>query len=145
MIILEMLLSLTPSVEHLQLMRCVDLNAFTAHLLNWEKFVQSKLPLLKKFELLLMSDPFQFAANSLDVESIISPFRKAFWIEKNKWFVICDYVSFTRTFILSTLSYFDPELEYLHQIRRNPLVMDRVKKLHLQLETTMSLVTSPQV
>jgi hypothetical protein len=155
MIILEMLLSLTPSIEHLQLMRSVELNAFISHLPQWEKFVKTKLPLLKKFECFLVNHD-SFDNTPVDTESIVNPFRTSFWIETKKWFVTCDHIMRPLCVILYTPSFFDPQFEYNYkskQISRSTstpminkkIVMDGVRKMYLNLEDVMPLATSTQV
>jgi hypothetical protein len=156
MIIFELVLSLTPSIEHLQLIRSVELNVFTSYLPQWEKFVKTKLPLLYKFEFFLVDHRMFFNAAPVDTESVINPFRTSFWIETKKWFVICDYINSPRTIILYTPSFFDSQFEYVYQSKQisrstssstinNRIVMDGVRKIHLNLENVISLATSIQV
>ncbi len=156
MVIFELILSLTPSIEHLQLIRCVELDIFTSYLPQWEKFVKKNLLLLNKFEFFLVDHRIFFNATPVDTESVINPFRTSFWIETKKWFVICDYIISPRTIIVYTPSFFDPQFEYVYQSKQisrsttsstinNSIVMDGVRKIHLNLESVMSSATSIQV
>jgi hypothetical protein len=152
MIIIELILSLTPTIEYLQLMRCVPLDVFTTHLSEWEKFVQLKLPLLNKFEFFLLDESYNYLNNSVDVESIVNPFRKSFWIETKKWFVECIHLISPRAIILHTLSLFDQQFIFIYQSKQtsSPTVVlntlnNQIKKISLDLEVAMPSVTSAQV
>jgi hypothetical protein len=155
MTILELLLSLTPSLEHLRLMRSVSLNAFTSHLSDWEKFVETKMPLLNKFEFFLV-DAQHDVLTQVDTESFIASFRTPFWTKTKKWFVICDYIADPRAVLLYSPSVFDPQFEYVYKskevhrstsapIIHNKITMNGVRKMRLDITEVMSLVTSPQV
>jgi hypothetical protein len=154
-IILELLLSMTPSIQHLQLIRSADLHAFASYIPQWQKFVEAKLPLLNKFEFFL-TEYLQFFNASVDTESLIVAFRSSFWTETKKWSVTCDYVVYPRMVILYTSSFFDPEFEYDYQSKqicrttsiptnKNTMKMDGVRKMRLNLTQVMPLTTSPEV
>ncbi|CAF3735494.1 unnamed protein product [Rotaria sp. Silwood1] len=88
---IESLLSLLPSLTHLRL---INKTLLTDPLLydnyRWENFIQTKLPLLNKFEFWFT----YLALNNQDfttVESLIAPFRTSFWLEIKHWLVKCDY------------------------------------------------------
>ncbi len=160
MIILELILSVAPSIKHLKLMRSIDLDVFTSNLTRWENFVKSKLLLLNQFEFFLLDNQQFFFVNPpstpVDTELIITPFRTSFWIETKKWFVICDYIISPRTIILYTPSFFDPQFEYFYQSKQisrstslstmnNTIILDGVRKIRLDLENIMPLATSTEV
>jgi hypothetical protein len=153
--VLEVLLSLTPSIEYLQLMRSVDLHGFISHVPQWEKFVETILPSLNKFEFFL-TESQQFVAPPVNIDQLIAPFRTSFWTETKRWLVSCDYIECPRTFILYSPSVFDPQFEYAFQSKQiwrststptinNKIIMDGVRKLRLDLTNVMHLATSSQV
>jgi hypothetical protein len=156
MFILKLLLSLTLSIENLQLIRCIDLNEFISHSTEWETFLQTKLPSLNKLQFFLIDDGQVFANTLFNTELILNSFRTPFWIERKKWFVICDYIISSQIVILYTPSCFDPEFEYVYHSKPtsrstsssvidNPVIMDEVKKMYLDLGSVMHLATSTQV
>jgi hypothetical protein len=153
--ILEVLLSLAPSLEHLRLMRSVDVYPLIAHLPRWEQFITTKLPLLTKFEFFLMENA-RFSNNVIDTEVIIAPFRTSFWTETKRWFTTCDYMLEPRTVLLYTPPIFDPHMEYAYESKRidrsssaptdsKITVMDKVHRISLDLSRVMSLATSSHV
>ncbi|CAF4664812.1 unnamed protein product [Rotaria sp. Silwood1] len=135
-------------------MRTVDLHVFISHLQQWEKFVETKLPSLTKFECFLTEDLLYFD-HPINAELLVAPFRKSFWTETKSWFVICDHIVRPRTVILYTPLCFDPQFEYVYESKEiwrstsaptinNTIVMGGVRKLRLDLTKVMSLATSSQ-
>ncbi|UJR19959.1 hypothetical protein I4U23_023091 [Adineta vaga] len=137
MAILELLLSLTPLLKHLGLVRAVSLHAFISHLSEWEKFIGTRMLLLKKFEFFLIDDQNHILPE-LDPESYIASFRTPFWTEMKKWFITCDCItdSNSSTILLYSSSFFDPQFEYV--------LMNGVRKMRLNIVEVMSQVTSSQ-
>lgn len=155
MILLESLLVLAPSLQHLQLIRSLDIHRFLSSVNHFVEFIKEKLLSLDKFEFFIIENQ-QNSDLSMDAESIIAPFRTSFWIETKKWFVICDYISYQQTFILYTSSTFDPQFEYIYESKEiqhlttvpsvhKILTMKEVRRLTLDLTTVVSAATSSQV
>lgn len=86
---LETLLSFTPSLVNLKLVSCRSTVDFIFAGTFWEKLIQTKLPLLDKFEFFLQSDNIQDICR---IESLITQFKTSFWLNDKRWFVNCDYV-----------------------------------------------------
>ena len=155
MIILESILSLVPSLEHLQLMRSVDLHSFVLHVHRWEKLVSTKLISLTKFDCFLIANGYYFETPT-DTESLIAPFRTSFWTETKGWLIVCDHIVSSQTVILYTPPIFDPQFEFIYEskeIRRSTsvptindkILMSGVRKMSLDLTKMMCLATSSQV
>ena len=153
MALLGLLLPLTPTLEHLQLIRAVDLHNFITNLDGWEGFVECKLPLLTKFEVFLVQMNFFQGFGGqvlLDPTTFIEQFRTPFWLERKQWFVTCDHIIASNAIVLYSPSMVDPEFQYTYQskqIRRyvsipgaladDRVIMPAVRKLHVDLETVM--------
>ena len=155
MIILESILSLVPSLEHLQLMRSVDLHNFVSHVHQWEKLVSTKLISLTKFDCFLIAKRHYFDTPT-DTESLIAPFRASFWTKTKGWLIICDHIVSSQTVILYTPPIFDPQFEFIYEskeIRRSTsvptmndkILMSGVRKMSLDLTNVMCSATSSQV
>ena len=155
LIILEIILSLTPTIKYLQLMKSIDIDGFISNLTRLENFIQLKLPLLNKFEFFLI-DRQIFVNNFVDISSIIKLFQTSFWIELKKWFVICDYYVTPRNILLYTSTFFDPQFELQYQSKQiyrstslitnnNKIILNDLKKISLDLEAVMPNATSPAV
>jgi hypothetical protein len=88
---LLILLSCTPTLNHLKLIIWTDLADSIINGSQWEKFIEMNLPLLTKFEFFF--DDLTFVnQNSLNIQSYIQPFRTSFWLEKHQWYIACDYI-----------------------------------------------------
>ncbi|CAM4771798.1 unnamed protein product [Rotaria magnacalcarata] len=83
MAIIESLLSLTPSLMHLTI---VGNSNDLFHGSRWEKFIQTKLLHLNKFQFTFQSN-INVNHDLAGLESIIQSFRTPFWIETKQWFV----------------------------------------------------------
>jgi hypothetical protein len=83
---LEHLLQVMPRLTALKLIG--NGNFLNGH--QWERFIQTNLPLLNKFEFYFHEDRAD-PVNPPDIEGIIASFRTAFWLELKKWFVTCEY------------------------------------------------------
>ena len=84
---LEYLLSLIPSLIHLDLSSSGKPYEFVRRLSQWEEFIRLKLPRLSQFEFCI----FCFCSNWENFDSLISAFRTSFWIEEKHWFVTCQF------------------------------------------------------
>ena len=89
---LEFLLSRTPSLVHLQLTGSVNSSDSILDGSRWENFIQTKLPLLQKFEFFFRTKT-DYNLNFTTIESWIVPFRTIFWLQHKSWFVTCNYIS----------------------------------------------------
>lgn len=154
MALLGLLLPLTPTLEHLQLIRAVELHNFITNLAGWEEFVEWKMPLLTKFDLFLVQMNFFQGFGEqvlLDPTTFIEQFRTPFWLEKKRWFVTCDHILASSAIVLYSPSMVDPEFQYTYQskqIRRyvsipgappnDRVIMPGVRKLHVNLEMVMA-------
>lgn len=54
----------------------------------WEEIIRIKLPYLDKFEFFFSHSNIQ-GDNFISLESLIAPFRTAFWLNDKQWFVSC--------------------------------------------------------
>jgi hypothetical protein len=88
---LKLILSLTPSLVHLKLSSniCWSYSLFDGSL--WAEFIQTKLPLLDKFDFVFSGSFFYSSFNNHSARSIILSFQTPFWLDEKHWFVTCDY------------------------------------------------------
>ncbi|CAF5099337.1 unnamed protein product, partial [Rotaria sp. Silwood1] len=86
----EALLSRLPALKHLRLLfPSCEPNSKLFDGSRWEKFIQTKLPLLDKFE--FSFEVFKrFNSNDVTIESLIAPFRTRFWLENKNWLIKCN-------------------------------------------------------
>ena len=84
---LEYLLSLIPSLTHLDLSSSGKPFEFVRRLSRWENFLRLKLPRLCQLEFCI----FCFCSNWENFESLILSFRTPFWIKEKSWFVTCQF------------------------------------------------------
>ncbi|CAF4021103.1 unnamed protein product [Rotaria magnacalcarata] len=95
----QLLLSLTPSLQHLHIVGGIDLFDGTC----WEKFIQKHLKNLNRFEFAFCGNTDYEFNNSADVEALITSYRTPFWIENKHWFVICYYFKKSANYSLYSL------------------------------------------
>ncbi|CAF0718638.1 unnamed protein product [Adineta steineri] len=154
MLMLELLLSQTPALEHLRLMRCVYIRDFMSHLSQWQNFIETRLVSLSKFEFFL-TETFQIVTTPAYIEQLIAPFRTTFWTETKRWFVICDYSTNSQHLMLYSSSMYDPQFRYNLESKRfsrstsvptiiNTVIMDGIRNVYLNLSQKMFSVTSFQ-
>jgi hypothetical protein len=84
---LEFLLTLVPSLIHLDLASSGRPFEFARRLSQWEEFIQLKLPRLRQLEFCI----FCFCSNWDNFESLIVSFRTPFWLKEKCWFVTCQF------------------------------------------------------
>jgi hypothetical protein len=98
---LQLILSITPALVHLKLIsrRSTFDSWFNGSC--WEELIQTKLPLLNKFDFYVCrtSDNNQ---NIDDVNTVIAPFRTLFWLDNKRWFVTCIHIIRSSMIWLST-------------------------------------------
>jgi hypothetical protein len=151
---LELLLSLTPSIVHLQLTGGVSLSDAILDGSRWEQFIQVKLPSLEKFEFF-----FRAKANTnhspADIELWIVPFRTKFWLNRS-WYVTCNYIIKTTTLRLYSVPICDPCIIYESEfdqiafttcttIDNDASIMNNVREVQLDLVQMMTAVTTQKV
>ncbi|CAF4894100.1 unnamed protein product [Rotaria sp. Silwood1] len=152
---LELILSLTPSLIHLQLTGSATLSDGILDGSRWEEFIQIKLPLLEKFEFFFRTKT-DINHNSIDIESWINPFRTMFWLKHKSWFVSCNFTIKTATFRLYSVPICDSCITYESNfdkiecttcttIDNDALIMNNVRELHLDLTLMMSSITAQKV
>jgi hypothetical protein len=139
---LQYLLSFTPSLVYLKLIGAdstLDGN-------HWEQFIEANLSRLDKFEFFFDNWRPGHNQNPFDIELLIAPFRSPFWVEHNKWFVICEYkIDDLRHIYLYTIPVctsfiqYEPHSQkislstYPETIDSNPSMMDNVDTVSLSL------------
>jgi hypothetical protein len=95
----EFILSLVPSLEHLQIVGGTNLSDGS----RWEQFIQKKLLKLNKFQFAFCGSADVLFENSNDVESLIISFRTPFWLVVKQWFVVCYYFKDSSNYSLYSL------------------------------------------
>ena len=115
MILLIYLLSLTPSLVHLQLIGygCLEHGAFDGQ--RWEDFIQNNLHCLKIFQFCFSTKKYGYQTEN-DVHSLINPFFNQFWKEINSWFVQCDFIKSLAQIRLYSIPFSHPHFEYTSQL-----------------------------
>ncbi|CAF4051247.1 unnamed protein product [Rotaria sp. Silwood1] len=90
---LEILLSLTPSLNHLKLMATRSTFDSICDGSYWEQFIQNNLPLLKNFQFcFVLIYNWNQSTNSINFDQSILLFKTPFWLNNKHWFVNCDYI-----------------------------------------------------
>ena len=131
---LKFILSLTPSLVHLKL----SSNSWSSYSLLdgsfWAEFIQTKLPLLDKFDFVFSGSLYPWGGTDRARASILS-FQTPFWLDEKHWFVTCDYYITSTTqhrIVMYTLpSYTRKEPGII--IRYKALSIDDVHLLNQQL------------
>jgi hypothetical protein len=152
---LELLLSLTPSLVHLQLTGTVNSSDAILDGSRWEEFIQTKLPSLEKFEFFFRAK-IDINHNPTNIESWIVPFRTMFWLNHKSWFVTCNYIIKTATLRLYSVPICDSCITYESDfdkiayttcttIDNDTSIMNNVRELHLDLPLMMATLTTQKV
>ena len=95
----RLILSLTPSLEHLYIVGGIDLSNGS----YWEEIIQKKLLNLNKFEFAFCGNVDILVQDSFHIESLLTSFRTPFWIETKRWYVICYYFKDSSNYSLYSL------------------------------------------
>lgn len=140
----EFLLSLTPSLEHFQIVGGTDL----ADGFRWEKFIQMKLLYLKKFQFAVCGNmEFDDLKN---VQSLITSFQTPFWIEEKNWFVVCYYFKQSANYSIYSLPICKLNVRfYPHKdkvsystypgFKNDQILTDNVNEMQLNLTNLMAV------
>ncbi|CAF1063116.1 unnamed protein product [Adineta steineri] len=114
---LESFLLFTPSLTHLKMIGEINILDGT----RWEQFIQIRLPMLDRFELLVWIY-HTFPQTLQDIESIIKSFRSLFWIEHKKWFFTCEYdIESSKKIYLYSLPICQTTMKYIPSSQRMSL------------------------
>ncbi|CAF3359582.1 unnamed protein product [Rotaria sp. Silwood1] len=89
---LSILLSCTPTLNHMKLILWTDLCDPILNGNQWENFIVKKLPLLNKFEFFFNILNYINRNSLINIHLFINSFQTSFWLEKKHWYVACDYM-----------------------------------------------------
>jgi len=145
---LEQCLSLTPSLTYLKLIGNLTLFNSSFDGFQWEKIIQTKLRLLKKFEFFFCILTYS-NYRSRNIEILMDSFRTSFWLDKIHCFITCDYIANSRQIMLYTLpicnTHFLYHIDYKKislsnfTTRINDTDMDYIQKLELHITKDMKI------
>jgi hypothetical protein len=99
---LHLFLSLNPSLVHLKVIAKLSISNYMFNGYSWKELIQTRLPLLKKFEFFFTINIDRDTHNS-PLDRIITPFRTPFWLNDKYWIVNCEYILSTSQTVLHTL------------------------------------------
>ena len=108
---LEHILSFTPSLVHLRLMGKANLTDGSFNGDRWDALIRTKLSLLQRLELNLISVVYISEVNE-KLQSIIQPYQTPFWLEKKRWFVACSYIEDRSLLRLYSIPLFQQHVDY---------------------------------
>jgi hypothetical protein len=151
---LEQCLSLTPSLTYLKLIGNGTLFNSSLDGFQWEKLIQTKLRVLKKFEFffcILTCSNYR----SRNIEILMNLFRRPFWLDEMHCFIICDYITNSRKIMLYTLPICSTHFVYHVDLKKislsnfttriNDIDMDNVQQLNLHITKNMKPLSTEQV
>jgi hypothetical protein len=134
------ILSFTSTLIHLKLIGWPMMSDFSWDGYWWTEFIQHNLPQLRIFEF-FFEKQIDYKDDTCDIESIMTPFRTPFWLEK-RWYVTCDYYKNTHKLKLYSIPICKSIILYecisnkisssnsTHDISN---MMDNVHSLHLSM------------
>ncbi|CAF2475679.1 unnamed protein product [Rotaria sp. Silwood2] len=140
MTLIESILSLTPSLIHLTIIGNSD-DLFDGA--RWEKFIQTKLPDLNKFQFAFQSN-INISHDPIGLEALLISFQTSFWLETKQWLVtaLCVQSSqfinlFTTQDCVSKIN-FHPKANKIarstaSKVIEDKLTMDSVREMSLDL------------
>jgi hypothetical protein len=99
---IEIILLHTPLLVYLKVVNDEDASRTVFDGSRWEKFIQMKLPQLKKFQF-FFAKISSHIDGSAEMESLIAPFRTPFWSKTKQWTVASAYLKHIRRVILCSL------------------------------------------
>ena len=152
---LKLLLSLTPFLVNLQLTGGVNSSDAILNGSQWEKFIQTKLPLLRKFNFFFRAK-IDINQHPPDIESLVVPFRTMFWLKHKSWFVTCNYIIKTATLRLYSVPICDPYITYESDFDKvscttstmsdiDTITINNVREVQLDLIQIMDTVKAQKV
>ena len=150
---LELMLSSMPSLNHFKLIGRGDYRDGG----RWEHFIQTRLPLLKKFEFFIKHVQIPRGTPAY-IESVVTPYRTPFWLEQKKWFVTCEYSTneptkinlFSMPICVSSLKYKSEETKVSHSTgnlnhENDVTIMDSVRTVFIDVNSRTLKVLQIQV
>jgi hypothetical protein len=116
-----------------------------------ENFLQTKLPVLEKFEFFfrfVYSEVIQNRSTT-SLESRLDQFRSPFWLENKRCFVNCDYIKSSGEILLYSIPICNHHYEYYDDsnkiscstsptIDNNAIIMNNVRELDLYLKNIVT-------
>ena len=150
------ILSLTPSLVHLQIIGLPDPFDTMADGYRWEKFIRVNLPVLQKFEF-FFTNIYNVYYQPRDVHLLISRFQTPFWVEDKRWYVTCDYITYLNQVMLYTIPLCSTDFTYecetnkvsystfFTPINNNMMVTENVRSINLTLTKLMAGVVLAKV
>ena len=84
-------LCFTPRLKQLKLIVWTDSTDSVIDGRRWEDFINKTLVDLRDFQF-FFDDLTCVDGDSFDIQSYIRSFRTSFWLEKNHWYIVCDYI-----------------------------------------------------
>lgn len=148
----ELILSLTPSLEHFHIIGGSNLSDGY----RWEKFIQKKLLKLNQFEFAFCGNSDIILDNGMNVEALITCFQTKFWIEIKQWFVVCYYFKNTANYSLYSLPLcksnvrFYPKKDKIscstyENIDSDKSITDNIHEMQLNLTNLMAINDDDEV
>jgi hypothetical protein len=151
---LEQCLSLTPSLIYLKVSGNGNLFNSSFDGLQWEKLIQTKLDLLKKFEFFFCILTYS-NYRSRNAELLMNSFRTKFWCNEIHCSINCDYIINSRKVLLYSLPICNTHFVYYTHLKKisfsNSMIkinendMKYVQHLELQLTKDMNLISIEKV
>ncbi|CAF1282231.1 unnamed protein product [Rotaria sordida] len=154
---IEIILSNTPALVHLRLIGDIDRIDFP-----WEKFIQTKLLKLNKFDFFL-TKKVDIDYRSINIRRLITLFQTVFWLEIKHWFVTCELIRHVpRDFRhlddeirLYSIPPIDRHFEYhpdsnriifstLTEMNNDTTMMDHIHSVYLETKEIMAATTKKQ-
>ena len=151
---IERCLSSTPSLTYLKLMGSGSSFHSSFEGFRWEKVIQEKLTLLKKFEFFFR---ISMHGNYLSrgIELLMKSFQSPFWLDDIHCFINCDYIVNSRRIMLYTLPICSTSFVYHTDLKKislsnfttriNEADTDYVQQLELKLTRDVNSQSKGQV
>jgi hypothetical protein len=152
---IESILLNTPLLTHFRLTGDIDKIDY-----QWEKLIQTKLPLLLHFEFFFRTK-IEGNHENVTTDILIAPFRTSFWLEIKHWFVTVnkmvrinnDDTNSNHDIQLYSIPVCTPDFQYCSnhtrmtsstaaEINKDPSIMDRVSTLSLKTKTMATTTTT---
>ncbi|CAF2742985.1 unnamed protein product [Rotaria sp. Silwood2] len=147
---LSILISCTPTLNHMKLILWTDLSDPILNGKQWEDFILKKLPLLNEFEFFFNILNYINRHSLVNIHLYIQPFQTPFWLEKKHWYVACDYIKTLYIIRLYSLPICNSLLTYytnskkiscstLSTTNNHVQLTDQVHELKFNLNETMEV------